>query len=109
MNRINHVKLTSPDPAAVAKFLTEIAQLPEGFDIPAEHIGPAAEWNPEPSDGPFTMDDILAMRGADGHSGVIVGDEESRYDGVNGPASWTSPIRAPPASTTRAAVWRARR
>jgi len=79
VNRLNHVKLVTPEPDAVVRFLTEVAGLPQGFEVPSEHIGPAAEWRPEPEEqSKLTMDDIISMRGANGKSGFIVGDGTSR-------------------------------
>src|SRR4029434_7252193 len=39
MDRINHVKIVSPEPEAVDRFLREVLEIPEGWRIPgARHV-----------------------------------------------------------------------
>ena len=79
MSRINHVKLVTPDPAGAVRFLTEVAGLPAGFEIPSDLVGPKATRNSQRSDpGRLTMDDIISLRGANGGPGFILGDVTSR-------------------------------
>jgi hypothetical protein len=82
MDRINHVKIVSPDPAAVDRFLREVVDLPEGWPLgsldgyepPAEVRGPARA-----ADGSLTMDSIMAFRGpTQAMGGRITGDPTSR-------------------------------
>ena len=79
MDRINHVKLVTPDPGAIEEFLTEVLDIPEGWSLgecepaPSEIIGPAR--NP---DGSLDMDGIMSWRGHGSGGGVIVGSPESR-------------------------------
>jgi catechol 2,3-dioxygenase-like lactoylglutathione lyase family enzyme len=83
MDRINHVKIVTPDPTAVETFLTEVLDIPRGWSL-----GELGQTPDEPArspareeDGSFTMDAVMRFRGAvaEGQSGgVIVGDPSSR-------------------------------
>jgi hypothetical protein len=82
MDRINHVKIVSPDPAAIDRFLQEVVDIPagwplgslDGYEPPAEVVSPARDAN-----GDFTMDGVVAFRGnAEVMGGYIVGDPQSR-------------------------------
>ncbi|HEY7107700.1 MAG TPA: VOC family protein [Acidimicrobiia bacterium] len=79
MDRINHVKIVTPDPAAIDRFLREVVDVPAGWslgplsDPPADVRGPARA-----ADGGLTMDGIMAFRGAGTGGGLIAGDSESR-------------------------------
>jgi len=83
MDRINHVKIVTPDPTAVEAFLTEVLDIPKGWSLgdlgpsPAEPVrSPAREQN-----GSFTMDAVMRFRGPAGEGqagGMIVGDPSSR-------------------------------
>jgi hypothetical protein len=79
MDRINHVKIVTPDPAAVEEFLTEILDLPEGWSLgecappPPDVVGPAR--NP---DGSLDVEGVTSWRGLGTGGGVIVGSPESR-------------------------------
>jgi hypothetical protein len=82
MDRVNHVKIVTPDPGAVRAFLTEVLDIPDGWhlgDVPApppEVVGPARN-----ADGTFTLDGLFTWNGlAGGESpgGMIVGSEASR-------------------------------
>lgn len=82
MDRINHVKIVSPDPAAVDRFLREVVELPagwplgslDGYEPPAEVRGPARA-----ADGTLSMESVMAFRGGtERMSGYITGDPQSR-------------------------------
>jgi len=82
MDRINHVKIVSPDPAAIDRFLQEVVDIPagwplgslEGYEPPAEVRSPAHD-----ADGNLTMESIMAFRGGtQAMGGYIVGDPSSR-------------------------------
>jgi hypothetical protein len=82
MDRINHVKIVSPDPAAIERFLCEVVDIPagwplgslDGYEPPNEVRSPARDAN-----GDFTMDGITAFRGESQlMGGCIVGDPTSR-------------------------------
>lgn len=78
MNRLNHVKIVSTDPAAVDRFLRLVAEVPAGWPLG----DPAKEPAPPPGAplaGPrLTSDEVSRQRGATGTDGYIVGDEKSR-------------------------------
>jgi hypothetical protein len=80
MDRINHVKIVSPDPAAIDRFLREVVDIPEGWPLgggpgPAlEAVSPASD-----ADGNFTMDSVGEFRGTSTvFGGFITGSSESR-------------------------------
>jgi hypothetical protein len=82
VDRINHVKIVSPDPAAVDRFLREVVDIPagwplgslEGYQPPAEVRGPSRG-----TDDALTMDGIMAFRGeTQAMGGFITGDPSSR-------------------------------
>jgi hypothetical protein len=82
MDRINHVKIVSPDPEGIDQFLREVVQIPEGWKL-----GQAPEgYEPPPSipsgardaTGAFTLDSVHDFRGASGFGGVITGSTQSR-------------------------------
>jgi len=80
MDRLNHVKIVTPDPAAVDRFLREIVDIPEGWplgDAPpplAEPVaGPARD-----AAGNFTMEGVTAFRGEGTNGGYITGSPDSR-------------------------------
>jgi len=79
MDRLNHVKLVTPDPRAVEAFLTEVLDVPAGWGLgevppaPAEVVGPARA-----PDDTLTMESISAWQGTVHADGVIVGSPESR-------------------------------
>jgi catechol 2,3-dioxygenase-like lactoylglutathione lyase family enzyme len=75
MDRINHVKIVTPEPEAVDRFLCEVLELPEGWEIPGAR--PAASHPPAPA-APVTWQSVLARRGDDGSGGYITGSSESR-------------------------------
>jgi hypothetical protein len=79
MDRLNHVKILTPDPEAVNSFLTEVLDVPDGFSIgpivgasPDECRSPARDEH-----GNLTIESVVAFRGAD-LGGLIAGSTESR-------------------------------
>lgn len=83
MDRINHVKIVTPDPAAVETFLTQVLDIPPGWSL-GELGAPPAEPVQSPArdeDGRFTMEAVMRFRGPAGEGqsgGIIVGDPSSR-------------------------------
>jgi hypothetical protein len=78
MDRINHVKIVTPDPEAIDRFLREVVDIPEGWSLGPVDEPPADVRSPaRDADGNFTMDSVTAFRGASG-GGMIVGSPESR-------------------------------
>jgi hypothetical protein len=79
MDRINHVKIVSPDPAAIDQFLREVVDVPEGWPlgtVPAPPSAvPAAAVAP---DGRLTVDGVHDYRASSGGGGFITGSTESR-------------------------------
>jgi catechol 2,3-dioxygenase-like lactoylglutathione lyase family enzyme len=80
MDRINHVKIVTPDPEAVNRFLTQVLDIPEGWSLgevtlpaPADLRSPARD-----ASGQFTAESVSDFRGATGGGGMIVGNEQSR-------------------------------
>lgn len=78
MDRLNHVKIVTPDPDAIDRFLREVLDIPEGWQL-----GDAAPARPAVSpargpDGKFTGDSVNTFRGATGFGGRITGSTESR-------------------------------
>jgi len=83
MDRINHVKIVTPDPAAVDRFLREVVDVPAGWSLGApdqaqtprsEVLSPARD-----ADGAFTAESVGAFRGATSlGGGFITGSTESR-------------------------------
>jgi len=76
------VKIVSPDPAAVDRFLREVVDIPagwplgslDGYEPPAEVRGPARA-----ADDALTMESIMAFRGpTQAMGGFISGDPSSR-------------------------------
>jgi hypothetical protein len=74
LDRINHVKIVTPEPEAVDRFLREVLEIPDGWKIPGRAPRSHA---PAPS-GPVTWESVLARRGDDGSGGYITGSPESR-------------------------------
>ena len=78
MDRLNHVKILSPDPEAVNRFLTEVLDVPQGFSFgpivgsPDESRSPARD-----ADGQLTMESVFEFRGPE-LGGLIAGSTESR-------------------------------
>ncbi len=75
MDRINHVKIVTPEPEAVERFLTEVLEFPDGWTIPGAK--PVRSHPPVPP-RPVTWESVLRRRGADESGGYICGTAESR-------------------------------
>ena len=67
MDRINHVKILSPDPEAVETFLTEVLDVPAGWSMgPIVGVPPADTRSPaRDAAGEFTIESVVDFRGAD--------------------------------------------
>ena len=76
MDRLNHVKIVSPDPAGIDRFLREVLEVPEGWPLgPPPPPSPRAPARREP----LTMEEVMAFRGGDAAgAGLITGSPESR-------------------------------
>lgn len=81
MDRLNHVKLVTPDPAAVDRFLREVVDIPAGWPLGSLPDGPAPQVESPARDasGNFSMDGITEFRGSSTtFGGFITGSTESR-------------------------------
>jgi catechol 2,3-dioxygenase-like lactoylglutathione lyase family enzyme len=79
VDRLNHVKIVTPDPDAIDRFLREVVDIPEGWQLGQPE--PAGADVPSPArdaDGKFTAESVAAFRGAAGLGGRITGSTESR-------------------------------
>ena len=93
MDRLNHVKIVTPNPEYVDAFLREVCDVPEGWPLGgAERLPPDA---PLGEGGELSMDDVVGRRGAGdgvvGAAGFIVGSPESRQFQVfksDAPSIW---------------------
>ena len=76
MDRLNHVKIVSPDPAAIDRFLREVLDVPEGWPL-GQQPPPAP---PAATRKTLTLAEVMAFRGGDDGvaSGFITGSPESR-------------------------------
>jgi hypothetical protein len=79
MDRLNHVKILTPDPEAVNRFLTEVLDVPDGWSMGPVVGSPPDECRSPARDtrGELTLESVLAYRGDD-LGGVIAGSTESR-------------------------------
>lgn len=75
MDRINHVKIVTPEPEAVDRFLREVLDIPEGWTIPSRK--PAPSYAPVPP-RELGWETVMDVRGDDGSGGYITGSTESR-------------------------------
>jgi hypothetical protein len=75
MDRINHVKIVTPEPEAVDRFLREVLDVPEGWTIPGVR---EPKSHPPAKASPVTWESVLARRGDDGSGGYITGTPDSR-------------------------------
>jgi hypothetical protein len=83
VDRLNHVKIVTPDPAAIDRFLREVVDIPEGWplgtlsdDAPGDVRSPARD-----ADGNFTAESVAAFRDpstAASFGGFITGSTDSR-------------------------------
>ena len=93
MDRINHVKIVTPDPVAVDRFLREVVDFPAGWPLAGDGgddgdsggdpvaAGPPADPRAPARDaeGRFTAESVGAFRGASSfNGGFITGSPESR-------------------------------
>jgi hypothetical protein len=77
MDRLNHVKIVTPEPEAVDRFLREVLDVPKGWRLPAFKRGQTLVYAPTPARS-VTWDSVLARRGDDGSGGLITGSTESK-------------------------------
>ena len=80
MDRINHVKVVTPEPELVDAFLREVCEVPAGWPLGAqeghEPLAPDAPLGPG---GDLDHDALLERRGGAGQPyGFITGDPQSR-------------------------------
>jgi hypothetical protein len=75
MDRINHVKIVTPEPEAVDHFLREVLEIPDGWVIPGAR---PVRAHPPVKAKPVTWESVIARRGDDGSGGYITGTPESR-------------------------------
>jgi len=75
VDRVNHVKIVTPEPEAVDRFLREVLEIPEGWKIPGAK---AARSHAAAPAQPVTWESVLTRRGDDGSGGFIAGSPESR-------------------------------
>jgi hypothetical protein len=82
MDRINHVKIVTPDPHAVQEFLVEVLDIPDGWSL--GDLAPIPDVDPRTvkreADGTITVDAVMDFRGREERysGGMIVGDTVSR-------------------------------
>ncbi len=75
MDRVNHVKIVTPEPEAVDSFLREVLDIPEGWPLPGQE--PVRSLPPAPQ-REITWKTVMELRGDDGSGGFITGSTESR-------------------------------
>jgi hypothetical protein len=77
VDRINHVKLVTPQPAHVDAFLRQVCDVPEGWPLGAgvEPLPPDAPLGPG---GELSQDAVIAQRNATMGGGFITGSPDSR-------------------------------
>ncbi|MFI5040742.1 MAG: VOC family protein [Acidimicrobiales bacterium] len=76
MDRLDHVKIVSPDPAAIDRFLHEVLEIPAGRAIGP----PAPDADAPPAADPLTIEGVLEFRAGDPiGSGYIIGSPDSRH------------------------------
>jgi hypothetical protein len=85
MDRLNHVKIVTPEPDAVDRFLREVLEVPEGWALPGPKAAP--EYPPVTVHA-VTWPSVMRRRGDDGSGGFITGSTESRqFQILRGPRS----------------------
>ncbi len=75
LDRLNHVKIVTPEPEAVDRFLTEVLDMPEGWTIPGAKPARAL---PPVAPSPVTWESVMQRRGDDGSGGRIAGSSETK-------------------------------
>jgi hypothetical protein len=83
LDRLNHVKIVTPDPDAVDRFLREVVDIPEGWPLGSDPALRDADDPPVGSaardvDGEFTAESVRRFQGATAFAGHITGSTESR-------------------------------
>lgn len=81
MDRLNHVKIVTPDPDAIDRFLREVLEIPEGWLLGEGARQPVGAPVPSPARGPdgqFSVDSVHDFRGSGEFGGRITGSTESR-------------------------------
>lgn len=78
MDRVNHVKIITPDPAAVDRFLNEILEVPEGWLMPGTGPSQSAPVRTVATpEGTLSWEAVMAFRGGSQSDGYITGSERS--------------------------------
>jgi catechol 2,3-dioxygenase-like lactoylglutathione lyase family enzyme len=79
MDRLNHVKIVTPDPEAVRRFLTEVLDIPDGWSLGETSAAAVSEFPSPARDaaGRFSAESVQQFRGSTG-GGLMVGSTESR-------------------------------
>lgn len=75
MDRVNHVKIVTPEPEAVDSFLREVLDVPEGWELPGTRPAPS---HPPAPQREMSWKNVLRLRGDDGSGGFITGSSESK-------------------------------
>jgi len=82
MDRLSLVKIVTPDPEAVDRFLREVVDVPEGWrfgGFPDPDPTPLSPPSPaRDAQGEFSLAAVHAFRGDTGQGGMITGSPESR-------------------------------
>jgi len=80
VDRLNHVKIATPDPEAVERFLREVVDIPAGWPLgtPPEPPGEPVRSPASDASGNFTAESVMEFRGPGPFSGFIAGSTESR-------------------------------
>jgi hypothetical protein len=78
MDRVNHIKIITPDPGAIDRFLTEILEFPPGWTMPG--TGPS-QADPVRTvatpEGTLSWDDVIGYRAGSQADGFITGSASS--------------------------------
>ena len=83
MDRLNHVKIVTPEPEAVDRFLQEVLDMPEGWPMPSPNSPP--EY-PSLQAMDVTWDSVMTLRGDDDSGGYITGTTQSgQFQIMRGP------------------------
>jgi hypothetical protein len=79
MDSLNHIKIVTPDPGAIDRFLRDVVDLPEGWPLGVLPAAPAAMTSPARDEhGSFTTESVMTFRGGSGQGGMITGSPDSR-------------------------------
>jgi hypothetical protein len=92
MDRLNHVKIVTPEPEAVDRFLREVLEIPKGWELPGAEPAGA---HPPAAPREMTWKNVLRLRGDDGSGGYITGSTESRqFQILRGPQAriWSTAV-----------------